>query len=210
MSQTYTLVPSSHCLQQSGVISFAILGLPGKWHTTWKWGLPTLFLQINSSLISHRRHSEIYTTKQARWWFWSLTFGQAPPGMILLLKDFFLFCCLISCFSFFPFVSFLLLKQLLSCQVSSPVQSICKNSLVKYIWKSKNKLTVVAASCLFVNKAVLIHLSWLSYPHHDGLICIQYDEFLTTRLHLFYNPSSVFDTLRFAFVFIQAPSQVIM
>ena len=72
----------------------------------------------------------------------------------------------------------------------------------------KNKLTVVAASCLFVNKAVLIHPSWLSYPHHDGLICIRYDEFLTTRLHLFYNPTSVFDTLRFAFVFIQAPSQV--
>ena len=36
-----------------------------------------------------------------------------------------------------------------------------------------------------------------------------YDEFLTTRLHLFYNPSSVFDTLRFAIVFIQAPSWVI-
>lgn len=40
--------------------------------------------------------------------------------------------------------------------------------------------------------------------NRDGLICIQYDEFLTTRLHLFYNPSSVFDTLRFACVFIQA------
>ena len=63
--------------------------------------------------------------------------------------------------------------------------------LVKYILKSKHKLTVVAASCLFVNKAVLIHPSWLSYPHHDRLICIWYDEFLTTHLHLFYNPSSV-------------------
>ena len=50
-----------------------------------------------------------------------------------------------------------------------------------------------------------------------NILCLQlcqfvfcYDEFLTTCLHLFYNPSSVFDTLRFAFVFIQAPSWVVV
>ena len=42
----------------------------------------------------------------------------------------------------------------------------------------------MAASCLFVNKAVLIHPSWLSYPHHDRLICIWYDEFLTSSASL--------------------------
>ena len=79
------------------------------------------------------------------------------------------------------------------------------------IWCS-SFYAVQPVTCIWYSNLPSSHLASL-----QNVLCLwlcqfmfRYDEFHTTRLHLFYNPSSVFDTLRFAFVFIQALSRVVV
>ena len=81
-----------------------------------------------------------------------------------------------------------------------------------YLYLMQQLLCCPTVTCIWYSNLPSSHLASLW-----NILCLRlcqfvfrYDEFLTTCMHLFYNPSSLFDTLRFAFVVIQALSWVMV